>query len=176
MRANVRLDLRAPKLVRAVTIVATLSVVNVVSAAPTHCGSDENVVFSCSAGKKVASLCASRDLTKNLGYMQYRFGPIGAPEMTFPSNRDHPSKQFKHANLMYSGGGGHILWFKSGDFAYTMYSAMLKGGEEPTGVLVQKAGKRVANVKCVSDVIWNVDGAALERIGLPEDEGKFELP
>jgi hypothetical protein len=42
------------------------------AALPSHCDLQEQVIFSCMIGKRMASLCASRDLTKNSGYVQYR--------------------------------------------------------------------------------------------------------
>jgi len=46
-----------------------------------HCQADEQIIFSCSFGKKMVSVCASNDFSVNKGYLQYRFGLKGAPEL-----------------------------------------------------------------------------------------------
>lgn len=73
-----------------------------VKAVPTHCKPDERVVFSCPFKRgKTASLCASPDLTKTTGTLQYRYGVVGRkPELTFPDledrtvERNHPKNWF----------------------------------------------------------------------------------
>lgn len=51
----------------------------------THCTSNERTLFSCATKKnKIVSICASKDLSPNSGYMQYRFGKLGKVEMTMP--------------------------------------------------------------------------------------------
>ena len=63
---------------------------------PSHCTTDERVVFSCQfKNGKTASLCASPDLDREKGILQYRFGMVGKkPELTFPDldDTDDPEK------------------------------------------------------------------------------------
>ena len=44
--------------------------------AGTLCASDERIIFSCPIRRpaKIVSLCASKNLTSERGYLQYRFG------------------------------------------------------------------------------------------------------
>ena len=44
------------------------------AAKPTLCKANELVVFSCQTDANTASICASKDVSKNRGYMQYRYG------------------------------------------------------------------------------------------------------
>src|SRR6266480_5829555 len=50
------------------------------------CTKDERVVFSCPVKRpaKIVSVCASKDLTSEHGYLQYRFGLPGKIELEFP--------------------------------------------------------------------------------------------
>lgn len=89
--------------------VVTLAIAFAVSSAcaqkkdvATHCKPDERVVFSCPFKHgKTASLCASSDLTKTTGTLQYRYGVVGrTPELMFPDledrtvERNHPKHWF----------------------------------------------------------------------------------
>ena len=63
------------------------------------CEKNERVVWSCRAGIKYYSLCASGDLSSSSGYMQYRAGRRGAIEFRFPADQQHPRNYFKYRLL-----------------------------------------------------------------------------
>lgn len=73
----------------------------------THCKADERVIFSCPFKHgKTASLCASSDLTKTTGTLQYRYGEVGKkPELMFPDledrtvERNHPKNWFDWSSV-----------------------------------------------------------------------------
>jgi hypothetical protein len=44
---------------------------------------------------KIASLCSSRDLGPTTGYLQYRYGALGAVEVEFPGTRELTQQQFR---------------------------------------------------------------------------------
>ena len=101
------------------------------SAAPvTQCQGDETIVFSCSTGSRVLSICASKDLSKNAGYMQYRYGPPGKPELVYPEALRHPAGLFTPGTLSFSGGGGAYLKFAKPPYAYTVFSAIGNWGRK----------------------------------------------
>lgn len=101
--------MKAPKSLK-LEAVATLTAMLAMTSAlaqtkvvPTHCKPDERVVFSCPFKHgKTASLCASADLTKTTGTLQYRYGVIDkTPELVYPKLGeyenpvyDHPSRNF----------------------------------------------------------------------------------
>ncbi len=64
----------------------------------THCKGEERVVFSCPFKfGKTASLCASADLTKTTGTLQYRYGVVGKkPELIFPRLGEHENPIYDH--------------------------------------------------------------------------------
>lgn len=72
------------------------------------CAGNERIVFSCltkargpaKGSSKIVSLCASRDLTKEQGYLQYRFGLPGKVELEFPSAHTGSQQQFQYTHYM----------------------------------------------------------------------------
>ncbi len=86
------------------------------------CEKNERVVWSCRAGIKYYSLCASGDLSSSSGYMQYRAGRRGAIEFRFPADQQHLRNYFKYRLLPY----GAALTFRNGGYSYGIYED-LKG-------------------------------------------------
>ena len=64
------------------------------------CESTEKIVFSCTINKpaKIVSLCSSNELTKERGYLQYRFGLPGKIELEFPKQREQTQAAFKYSH------------------------------------------------------------------------------
>jgi hypothetical protein len=121
--------------------------------AVTLCKPDERVVFSCGAGARYASVCASQDISKSQGTMQYRFGSPNKLELVYPATPGKPAENFKGGSLMFSGGGGAFLRFSNGPYEYTVFSAIGKWGAngEPLdeeGVAIRKDAKEFSNFVC----------------------------
>jgi hypothetical protein len=68
--------------------------------ARTLCAADERVIFSCGLKHpaKIVSVCASKDLTNEKGYLQYRFGMPGKIELEFPKDRTNTQQQFEYSH------------------------------------------------------------------------------
>jgi len=81
-----------------------------------HCSDTEETIWSCRAGTKIYSLCASSDLSRSGGYLQYRAGRQHAVEMRFPAITMHPSQVFKFGLLAH----GASLSFNSGQYTYNI--------------------------------------------------------
>ena len=124
----------------------------------TLCLPEEDTVFSCAAGNKVISVCASKDISTTSGYMQYRFGAINHVEITIPETKEHPKKNVEAGTFFTANGGrtGHIR-FKKGEYGYVVYWAEVRGEysadgtrgwEYYQGVVVEYKGKKIANIKC----------------------------
>ena len=64
------------------------------------CAKDERIIFSCVTKRaaKIVSLCASKDLTNDRGYLQYRFGLPAKIELEFPKNRQGTQPQFHYSH------------------------------------------------------------------------------
>lgn len=74
--------------------------------APSHalpaknlCSAQEQVILSCTLKKtkQILSLCGSKNLSANKGYLQYRFGKRSRIELAFPLNRQGSQKAFTYA-------------------------------------------------------------------------------
>jgi hypothetical protein len=71
------------------------------------CAKAERIIFSCltkrsgvRGSSKIVSLCASRDLDKERGYLQYRYGLSGKVELEFPSSRSGTQQMFQYTHYM----------------------------------------------------------------------------
>ena len=64
------------------------------------CARDERVIFACTLRQttKIVSVCASKDLTNERGYLQYRFGLPGKVELEFPRDRANTQQQFEYSH------------------------------------------------------------------------------
>jgi hypothetical protein len=147
------------------------------SAAPTLCLGNEDNIFSCSAGQKLISVCASKDLAADHGYLQYRFGLPNKVELAVPAGRAvSPANSAVSGRLTFSGGGGAYLRFKSGDYEYAVYTAIGKGWGEKDGVAIEKSGKRLSHVSCKDEPVSKLGDEFFTKAGLKEDKKDFDLP
>lgn len=136
------------------------------------CTKDEQVAFSCAVkGNKLVSLCASPDLSKTTGYVQYRFGKKGAVEFTYPQLTDNPRTHFLWGVTAYSGGGVDYFRFASGDYQYVVYGGGGKGWNKE-GVVVEQGGKRVSNLLCRTEALDQNNWQVMYSAGLPSIEQK----
>lgn len=147
-----------------------------VLAADSLCSSQETTEFNCSTGKKIISVCASKDLSTLKGYMQYRFGAKGAQEIQVPAVKNHPNPLVNSGILSFQGGGGFYLRFLKGDFRYVVYTATGQSWGKKAGVAVEEGGKLIANIKCQGYAQSNIGQKLFDQAGLPADEKPFQLP
>jgi hypothetical protein len=153
--------------------------------ATTLCNPDEIIVFSCANGAHYASICASKDISKIQGTMQYRFGSPGKLELAYPATPGKPVENFKGGWMSFSGGGGAFLRFSNGPFEYTAFSATGKWGpngapRDEDGVAIRKDGKEFSNFVCRNP---NRDAGELgpdflDKVGMssPDPDIDFEIP
>ena len=89
----------------------------------TLCESAEKVVFNCTVGKaaKLVSLCSSKDLTKDHGYLQYRFGLPGKIELEFPKGREQTQSAFKYSHYFRAQFDQTEISFTSDGFEYSIF-------------------------------------------------------
>jgi hypothetical protein len=66
----------------------------------TLCAKEERTIFGCMLRRpaKIVSVCASKDLTSDKGYLQYRFGLPGKVELEFPKDRANTQQQFEYSH------------------------------------------------------------------------------
>lgn len=134
------------------TITASTSARNIRSL----CTREEVVVFSCTAGKKQISMCASRNFTEDVGYLQYRYGTGPKIEISIPA--DVPPKTLPAIGLVFlSGGGGEYFNFQAGSTRYVVFSVSGAGVGAHEGVLVMRDGFAAARHECTTPSTGNFD-------------------
>jgi hypothetical protein len=146
------------------------------AAASSQCAPTERILFSCDIGRKVVSVCASPELTTDRGWVQYRFGPLGARELAYPATDSDWRKATRGGVLSFSGGGGAWLAFARGAYRYVVYTAIGKGWGEKAGVEVRKDGKRVAALRCEDREISELGPDLFANAGIADDPHEFDLP
>jgi hypothetical protein len=159
------------------------------SAVQSFCTTEESIVFTCQSGTKQVSVCASRTVSPTAGYVQYRFGSIGAAgkagaplEIAHPAGQVHPLKAAYGTGVMFSGGGGAWLRFRNPPYAYVVYSGIGRWGPngEPTakeGLVVEKDGVAVAHLKCNGNSSGELGPDWLEKVGYAANSNEqFDFP
>ena len=146
-------------------------------AADAHCRAQEQTIFACSLGTKIVAVCASHDLSPTSGYVQYRFGPKNAPELTFPAATEPSSRAAIQARtLMFTGGGGAYIRFINGRYHYIVYTAIGKGWGMKDGVAVTKDGKLLTHFTCRDVPVSKLGEDFFAQAGLATDPVEFLLP
>lgn len=139
--------------------ILTLTVFTVtnVSMAATLCTEEEQPLFNCMVKQRIISVCASKPLTKEKGYVQYRFGTKSKMEFQFPNEPSPQGRHFQLSSTAYAGGGETHLRFINENFEYIIFERTIKGdvhepGTRPTiftdGIMVKKTGKIVMQYRC----------------------------
>ena len=87
-------------LVVSVIVCLSLGTAAAPQSVPSLCEKGEKIIFSCTIKEraKIVSLCASPDVSKDRGYIQYRFGLPGKIELEFPQTREHTQQAFKYSH------------------------------------------------------------------------------
>jgi len=120
------------------------------------CETDEQVVWTCQAGARTISVCASADLNPKEGYAQYRIGRPGALEMEYPTTRVHPRGRFTYT--LYPQGNS-TLSFTNGAYKYSLFED-LRSTED--GVYVERGDDLISNIRCNSGMHFEPVAAAIQ--------------
>ncbi len=142
----------------AIVVSATASANRLLSAAPTVspepgepqtntlCAKDERVIFSCPVKRaaKIVSVCASKDLTNDHGYLQYRFGVPGKIELEYPKDRQGTQAKFQYSHYFRAQFDMTSINFTIDGYEYSVFDDY-NGEEKPKistqGVSVTAPGK-----------------------------------
>ena len=110
------------------------------------CAKGEHILFSCAVktSGKLVSLCAAPDLTKDRGYLQYRFGLPGKIELEFPSERQGSQQKFRYSHYFRYQVDLTEVTFEIDGYQYSIFDNY-NGEEKPAissqGVSVTAPGK-----------------------------------
>jgi len=117
------------------------------------CERDEKIVFSCAVGKqpKIVSLCSSKELTKDKGYMKYRFGLPGKIELEYPKEQKPARDAFKYTHYFRAQVDYTTISFTLNGYEY-MISDDYNGEEKPVHyaqeLTITPPGGREVTLKC----------------------------
>lgn len=86
------------------------------------CQLKEQTIWSCTTTKnKIASICASKDVTSEKGYVQYRFGTAGKIELELPQSRTDSQQFFKYSRYTRYKVTMLSLSFTNEDYTYEIH-------------------------------------------------------
>jgi hypothetical protein len=110
------------------------------------CARDERIIFSCPVKKpaKIVSLCASKNLSADQGYLQYRFGLPGKVELEFPSDRTGTQQKFQYTHYFRAQVDLTEISFSNNGYEYQItddYNGEEKPAQSIQGVMVTAPGK-----------------------------------
>ena len=110
------------------------------------CARDERIIFSCPVKKpaKIVSLCASKNLTADQGYLQYRFGLPGKVELEFPKERNGTQQKFQYTHYFRAQVDLTEISFSNNGYEYQItddYNGEEKPAQSTQGIMVTAPGK-----------------------------------
>jgi len=112
----------------------------------TLCEKGERVIFSCPVKRpaKIVSLCASKDLAVDRGYLQYRFGLPGKIELEYPKERTGTQQKFQYTHYFRAQFDLTEISFTNDGYEYEItddYNGEEKPAQTIQGVSVTAPGK-----------------------------------
>ena len=133
-------------------------------AAPaSRCSEAELVVFSCSTGKNLASVCLAAS-----GALQYRFGTIGeAPKWVYPAKPEGTNAAFRF-QVQDRSAKGSISNLQFNDLAttYTIYRFAHSFEGNYAGIAIAEPNKPLKRLACKeSSVVATFSRPEVERLG-----------
>lgn len=101
----------------------------------TLCAKDERVIFSCPIKRpaKIVSVCASKNLTADQGYLQYRFGLPGKIELEYPKDRKGTQEKFQYKHYFRARFDITSIDFNIDGYEYSVFDDY-NGEEKPERV------------------------------------------
>ena len=124
------------------------------------CAKDERIIFSCPTKRpaKIVSVCASKDLTNDRGYIQYRFGLPAKVELEFPKERSGSQQKFQYSHYFRARVDHTEISFTVNGYEYQVtddYNAEEKTAQTIQGVMVTAPGKPKADYTDLQAVLPN---------------------
>ena len=115
----------------------------------------EIISYTCElVNHKTVSVCASRNLTPETGYIVYRYGLPGNIELTYPKELRNPVGLFFYSSTWAQLGGQTSLSFFNEPYRYTVFNHWFVKGKDTVfraGVSVRNKTKIVFQKMCVDN-------------------------
>ena len=118
------------------------------------------------------SVCASKQLTKDKGYIQYRFGAPGKIEFEYPPSREGSQTKFTYSHYFRARVDRTAVGFKNGKYEYSVvsdYEGDIKPEVNESGVLISDSS--TGNEKKLLCRGKGVNHLSLLATVVPCDEG-----
>lgn len=158
-------------MVRALSIILLLISHAALADEPQYlCKDDENLIFGCEIKGKFISICSSKNLSKTVGYAQYRFGKPDKVEFLYPASKKPPEGIFFLGSTGYSGGGANIVRFNNSGYEYLIFDSMIRTNYAPgepnnpefkAGIVTRHNGK-ITSTRLCTDNAASIRASAFE--------------
>jgi len=141
----------------------------------TLCTKDERVIFACALNRpsKVVSVCASKDLTRERGYLQYRFGVPTNVELEFPKERTGTQGKFDYSHYFRAQVDLTEINFKIEGVEYSVvddYNGEEKPPQTSQGVTINWPGTDKKEVRYTCRTKPKTDYLDLQAVLSPEQQ------
>jgi hypothetical protein len=121
---------------------------------PEHlCLAEEKVLFACQEGKRRISICGSPGLSRQAGYVQFRYGVPGSEDMIAWPEASFPRRHVIKGNVLMAGKMGVYFRFRMEDTSFVVYHVR----DVQAGLVISSGGMPVSKRRCdrVSAVAWS---------------------
>ena len=155
---------QAPQPADATVAMAVQTAAPAASGLPSLCIKDEYTVWTGTKGQKIFSLCASTNLSRTTGYMQYRADIVGDTQFKYPATLDNP-----HGIFSYSEGAHSAeIDFSSGGFSYSI-SEQADGSETDINVTLPSGNSSTIVLDKASNTLGqNSTSDLFQKLGLSQ--------
>ncbi len=128
------------------------------------CNTNESIIFNCNIKNSIKSLsvCSSQNLSNKSGYIQYRFGRIGAIELEYPTEKEASRSSFLFATYTRFQVSEISLGFSINNINYLIfdnYYAESKPIVNEKGIAIISQGTEKKHIKllCGKGAISNLE-------------------
>ncbi len=108
------------------------------------------------------SVCASKRLTKDEGYVQYRFGTPGKIELEYPASREGSQSKFTYSHYFRASVDRTEVGFTNGKYEYSVFSDY-EGDMRP---VVNEKGVRISDSSTGKEKMLLCKGKVLNHLNL----------
>ena len=131
------------------------------------CEPTEKTIFSCGfENNRLVSICASTNVAKEAGYVEYRYGKLGAIELSLPNKKIPPNKALKgtfqdfwRSSGTWQAGNQKTVTFTNGKYSYTVERNAIYSRADPdyayetAKLYARKNGESIVEKSCVTETV-----------------------
>ena len=146
---NARENCGAPMMVVKAIFCASAFMIAHAAHAESLCESTETIIFSCQLkeGGKFVSICSSKDLSFDHGFLQYRYGGLNDIELRYPQDAQGSKSNFYYASYGRTDLSAFVLGFTNNGYQYEISDTTERGGDNGTTTRALLISSRKYNAK-----------------------------